>query len=874
MLLFLCVLPLRAQNDRIELRRVEADSLLWFLKNRIDPDLYYILDTTDMTKYTVIADRGGFLDAAVAELGKNGYTFSQFGDSKFILRNLGLQTSLPTGYFAKETTEQDQDAFSRYLENENTVVTFQNKVYDIGDPTTVRTGKATVRGYVRDVATGEPLVGVSVFQVDGGAFTQTDAYGFYRILLPVGENVLGFSGYSLEDMNLHLVVFDDGGLDVVMKEKVFALKGAVISAESMTAHKTNRMGVDLVRIGTIKHVPAVFGESDVIKVVLTLPGVKSTGEASSGFNVRGGATDQNLILFNDCTVYNPNHMFGIFSAFNTDVISDIELYKSSIPAQYGGRISSVLEVRGREGNAKKVTGSLGIGMLTSHFHLEGPLKKERTTFILGGRTTYSNWILNLLPEDSNFAGGAAQFYDGNIGISHKFNDDNSIHLNGYYSSDTFRFSNDTSFHYRNMNGSVKFRSNLDERNSMEVVLGYDNYGYGVSDTYNPFEAYSMSVGIQQAFLKLRFKSLLTEKHTFSYGASAIGYDLQPGMRTALGNGSGVMNKYLEHEKAIEAAAHLSDTWQITHRFSIEAGVRVSPYFTQSAFYCYPEFRLSGKYMFLDNFSFKAGVNTMRQFIHMISNTNVVSPTDTWKLSNDRIRPQDGWQAASGLYLTVYDNTIDISAEGYYKEMYNYIDYKSGAVLVMNDNLEDDLITTMGRAYGVELMAKKSLGKLNGWLSYSYSRTMLREMEDRGVNTINGGDWYNAPHDKPHEVKMVANYKFTHRYSLSCNLEYSTGRPVTLPVSSYLYAGGERLFYTARNSYRIPDYFRLDLAMNIEPGHYLKKLTHMSLTFGVYNVTGRKNAYSIYYDTSSGRLSGHMLSVFATQIPYVNLNLKF
>jgi outer membrane receptor protein involved in Fe transport len=266
---------------------------------------------------------------------------------------------------------------------------------------------------------------------------------------------------------------------------------------------------------------------------------------------------------------------------------------------------------------------------------------------------------------------------------------------------------------------------------------------------------------------------------------------------------------------------------------------------------------------------------MRQYIHMISNTTTISPTDTWKLSGKDVKPQDGWQAATGFYWTFAENKIDMSVEGYYKKTNNYLDYKSGAILSMNENLADDLVQVEGKAYGVELMLKKPLGKLNGWVSYSYSRTLLREMEDRGSATINEGKWYPASHDKPHDIKVVANYKFTHRYSISANLDYSTGRPVTIPVSKYYYAGGYRLYYSNRNAYRIPDYFRLDLAVNIEPGHYLKQLTHLSVTFGVYNVTGRKNAYSIYYTTDEGKsVHGNMLSVFATQIPYINLNLKF
>ena len=608
---------------------------------------------------------------------------------------------------------------------------------------------------------------------------------------------------------------------------------------------------------------------------MTLPGVKSVGEASSGFNVRGGSTDQNLIVFNEGTIYNPNHMFGILSAFNPDVINDVELYKSSIPAEYGGRISSVLEVRSRDGNNKKVQGSLGLGLLTSRLHLEGPIIKDRTSFILGGRTTYSNWIFNLLPASSSYAGGRASFQDVNLGISHKVDERNSIHAYGYFSRDKFSFSHDTTFRYRNVSGSVKWHSIFNDRHSMTATAGYDSYHYGLEDTFNKFTAYSLQTDINQAFAKVNFKSSLTDAHTLSYGLNATWYDLNPGKLLAEGDSSLVVSRSLARERAVEAALYVGDTWKIDERLSVDAGLRWSQFLRpgMKKFYGGPEIRLSGKYSFDDLTSVKAGFNTMRQYIHMISNSVNVSPTDSWRLTSDEIRPQTGWQAAAGVYRTLMDGTVDLSLEAYYKHVKHYIDYKSGAVLVMNEHLADELVETENRSYGVELMAKKSLGKLNGWVSYTWSRSRLREMEDRGVNTINNGNWYNASHDKPHDLKVVANYKFTHRYSLSVNLDYATGRPVTIPVGRYNY-GGMRLVYSERNGYRIPDYFRLDLALIIEPGHYLKKLTHMSFTLGCYNVTGRKNPYSVFYTTDGYRVSGHMLSVFASQIPYANLNLKF
>ena len=664
--------------------------------------------------------------------------------------------------------------------------------------------------------------------------------------------------------------------DVRDEASVVTLRSAVVTAESRMQHRTSQLGVEIVRANTIKNVPVVFGESDALKVIMTLPGVKSVGEAAGGFNVRGGSTDQNLILFNGGTVYNPNHMFGILSAFNTDVIKGMELYKSSIPAEYGGRISSVLDINGRDGDPRKFKGSLGLGLLTSRLQLEGPIVKDKTTFIIGARTTYSNWLLRLLPSNSAYAGGKASFQDANLGLRHKFNERNTLHAYGYFSRDKFSFSGDTTFRYRNVNGSLKWHSILSENLSMTATAGYDSYHYSLEDSYSPYTSYRLSTAVDQEFAKLQFKSTVSESHTLGYGLAATRYDLNPGDYQPTGDSSLVEARFLDRERALEAAAFLSDTWKVTDAFTTDLGIRWSQFyrFDDKSTYGGPEFRISGKYSFNDFTSVKAGFNTMRQYIHMISNSINVSPTDSWRLSSSKIRPQTGWQAAAGFYRTLMDGTVDVSLETYYKRVKHYIDYKSGAVLVMNENLADDLIETENRSYGVELMVKKTLGKLNGWVSYTWSRSQLREMEDRGVLTINRGEWYNAAYDKPHDVKVVGNYKFTHRYSLSVNLDYSTGRPVTVPVGRYYYSDGLRLVYSDRNSYRIPDYFRLDLALIVEPGHYLKQLTHMSFTIGCYNVTGRKNPYSIYYTSDGNRVTGHMLSVFAVPVPYVNFNLKF
>ena len=854
--------------------RVEADAVIAYLRDSLLLPVYFVRDTSDKTSYTVSETGDAFREAAFAALRENGWHVTEYDGKWFVFRGRDFALTLPPGYFEPGRTEPEPQVV--YGDEPSQTATYRNKIYEIGEKGAARGEKAYVRGSVKDATTGEPQVGVSVY-TEKGAFTVTDAFGIYRILLPLGETTLCFSGYSLEDETYHLKIYSDGTLDVLMREKVFALTGAVVTSESAVKLRSTQMGIETVHINAIKNVPVSFGESDVLKVVMTLPGVKSVGEVSNGFNVRGGSTDQNLILFNQGTLYNPTHMFGLLSAFNSDVISDAELYKSSIPVEYGGRISSVLEVRSREGNGKKVTGSLGLGLLTSRAHIEGPLDTAgRTTFLLGGRTTYSNWMLRLLPEGSAYRDGTADFSDINLGLSHKINSNNSLHAYGYFSHDKFSFSPDTTFRYNNLNGSLKWRSNFGDRHSLVLSAGADSYAYDITDRTVATTAYRLSTGIRQYFLKSTFKTVLSDAHTLTYGFGSTLIDLQPGSLQPLDEVSLVEGRTLARERALESALYAGDQWKITDALSIDGGLRYAlfnRFDAKSVFYQAPEFRLSGKYSINDHLTAKAGFNTMSQYIHKISNSINISPNDSWKLSEAGIKPQYGWQAAAGLYANVLRGTVDLSAEVYYKRVRNVIDYKSGAILEMNPNLADELIPTRSRAYGVEVMARKNLGQLNGWVSYTWSRAQQQDMAGPGVTSINNGAWYNASYDKPHEVKLVGNYKFTHRISLSANLDYSTGRPVTVPIGRYWYAGAWRLLYSDRNSYRVPDYFRLDLAMSIEPSHYLKQFAHMSVTFGVYNVTGRHNAYSIFYTNDDGKINGHMLSVFAVPIPYVNLNLK-
>ena len=777
----------------------------------------------------------------------------------------GNSEDLPLGYF----THLEEDA----LPLGSWDARYKNKVYEIGTADPGRKGKITVSGRVTDEE-AKGLAAVLVHDEASGSYTRSDAEGRYSITLPAGENYIIFTDPEKEEQRLNVIVHGDGMLNVTLHEKSTLLNEAVISAESMQHHRTAVMGVEKISAGTMSKIPTVFGEGDVMKVVLTLPGVQTVGEASAGFNVRGGSTDQNLILFNGNTIYYPTHFFGINSVFNPDLVESMELYKGSIPAEFGGRISSVLDVHSKEGNPGKIKGSLGLGLITSRFHLEGPIVKNKTTFTLGGRTTYSDWILRQLPKDSEFSGGSAGFYDVNLGITHNFSPADAVQAFGYLSSDKIAFGADTVFRFKNANASLHWRHKAGDA-VMKTSVGVDHYDNSVDESVNATEASTISTSINQVFARFDLKTVKWDDHTLNYGAEALVYLLQGGTRTPLGDKSRVIPDQIAPETALQPSLYLSDRWSPGNAVQVEGGVRLAGYSCGDNFGLYPELRLSGRWSLTPVLSFKGGFNTLSQFIHLISNTTSISPMDTWKMSDKDIPVTTGWQGTLGGYWTVFGGKLDLSVESYYKNLRNYIDYGPTAVLVMNHELSKDLVRTRGKAYGVEFMARKSVGRLNGWLSYTYSRSFLKDDQYQGAGAINYGNWYRASTDKPHDFKLVGNYAFSKRYSVSMNIDYSTGRPITLPVGYYDYAGARRLAYSARNAYRIPDYFRVDAAFNIDPGHRIKQLLHYSFTIGCYNITGRKNAYSVFFDTHGGKnLSAHMLSIFAVPVPYVNLNILF
>ena len=916
LILFCC--RLYGQQDTAVLVSIKTDSAgIEKFVNEIEKQtgFRFFYDTARLDSVVITMDVQNQPLTKVLELAFAGNdVFYTIDESKhiFLTRGRPLNLLLPEGFFTggktnKPRSRQDTAFLVNASEpnDENTVqkAVLENKLYEIGDKSTPNPPKiVTVAGYVRDVKTGEPIVGASVF-IDnpriGGA---TDQYGYYSLSLPRGRHIINIQSIGMRDTRRQIVLYSDGKMNIDLHGTVIALKRVIIAAQKLSNVKGTQMGLQKIDIKTIKQIPVVFGEADILRVVTTLPGVKTVGESSTGLNVRGGSADQNLILFNDATIYNPAHFFGMFSAFNPEVVKDVELYKSSIPARYGGRLSSVLNVNSREGNKKNITGSAGIGLLTSRLDIEGPLIKDKSSFIIGGRTTYANWLLNALPKQ--YRNSKASFYDVNLNVSHAFNKKNSVYLTGYISKDHFNLNSDTVYGYGNSNISLTWKHVFNNKLNSLITGGYDRYNYQVSSDRLPLNAYKLGFDINQTYLKVHFNYYLNSKHTLDYGLHSIFYKLHPGNYQPLGNRSLVAPDTVAAEQALETALYVSDHYNLTPSLSLDGGIRYSifnsmgpqninsyapglpktgdnvlatvPYSSGRFIKTYsgPEYRLSVRYSFTDSFSVKAGYNTQRQYIHSLSNTAAMAPTDIWKLSDPNIRPQWGEQFSLGIYKNLKANTIEASVEVYYKNIKDYLDYKSGAVLVMNHHIETEVMGTKGKAYGAELLIKKLTGKLNGWISYTWSRVFLKMDDPAAGEVINKGMYYPANYDKPHDFTVIGNYRVTHRFSLSLNATYSTGRPITLPVGVFYYGGSARTLYADRNAYRIPDYFRTDFSMNIDGNHKVHQKTHNSWTIGVYNLTGRKNPYSVYYVSEGGVVQGYKLSIFGSAIPYINFNISF
>lgn len=790
----------------------------------------------------------------------------------------------------KATTEKEKSISEEY------------KVYTIGNRAkNPHKNIATLSGNIKDIETGEPLIGTVVYIDDLKNGTVTNQYGLYSFSLPVGSYKVEYRSVGMKTTHRNIVIHSNGKLNIEMKSKPTSLKEVVITAKSEDAVRNLRMGMDKITIKTIKQLPLGMGETDIIKSTLLLPGVQSVGEASSGFNVRGGNTDQNLILLNEAPIVNTSHFFGFFSGFNSDIIKDITLYKSGIPANYGGRVSSVMDLKLKDGNKKNYKLNGGISPVSGRLTFEGPIKKGKGSFIIAGRTTYSDWVLKLL-KDKKLKNSKANFHDLQGNLSWEFDEKNSMYFSGYYSHDKFDHYQEDAFKYNTLATTLKWKHIFNPKLFSTISGVMSKYNYTSTSRREASQSYSVDYKLNQYLFKSDFSYHSSLNHKINFGFHSTFYDLSPGKRRPSSDVSLITSKDLEQEKALEMALYIGDEFDLTHFMSLSAGLRYSFYGNlgpktqfnylddqaksiqsiknttqkKSGFintYSGAEFRISSNIKLGTTSSLKIGYNRMNQYIQMISNTAAMTPTDIWKLSDKYLKPQRCDQYSVGLYKNLNQNRLEASIETYYKKLKNIIDYKGGAQLVMNEHLETDVLNGRGKAYGLELMFQKKTGKLTGWVNYTYSKILHKIDSDFKEERVNNGDYFPANYDKPHDFKFVANYKISRRMNISTNFSYSTGRPFTPPVAYYNFAGSDRVFYSDRNSMRMPDYCRLDIAATVNGNLVAKKLNHSSWTFAIYNVLGRQNAYNVFFRTEGEKVQGYKMSIFGKPIFTVTYNFK-
>ncbi|MDH5476623.1 MAG: TonB-dependent receptor, partial [Cyclobacteriaceae bacterium] len=770
-------------------------------------------------------------------------------------------------------------------------------------------GTSTIAGYLKEVGTDNPVEDAFVYTQNPTIGTSSDASGFFAITLPNGKQTLFFQSVNLINTYRQLMLFSDGKLDVEMEQDVIALNAVNIHAEREVNVKSTQMGVEKIDMKKMKIIPALLGERDLVKVATSTAGVQNVGEGAAGVNIRGGKADQNLFLFDGSPVYNTNHFFGFFSVFNSDAISEMQLYKSAMPAEYGGRLSSVFDIRTKEPNAEKFAVSGGISPITSKLMIEGPLFKKGPSFLVGGRATYSDFVLSKI-KNSPLKNNNASFYDVVGKLHYPINDKNEVSLSGYYSYDGFQLSSDTllsytDFSYSNQLLSFNWKHVFNKKLLGHLQFGSSDYQYGIGYDVLPSQAFTIDFGVKELRFAAKFDYFINEKVNYKFGVEAKQINVNPGNKIPSGAQSLITPDGIDDEKGLDIAPYFSATYSPSAKLSIDAGIRYSIYSVlgpssvheyasnapkDPAFitntisygknepiktYHGPEFRLSSRYSLNETSSLKAGYSRTRQNVHLLINSASISPTDIWRLSSKYIKPQIADQLSVGYYKNFYGkHTIETSAEVYYKHIQNLLDIKVGADLQFNQHVETDILQGKGRSYGIEFSAKKSSGWLTGWINYTYSRSLIQLNGNYPDEIINGGNYFPTGYDKPHYINSVTNYKFTRRLTMTLNLVYATGIPVTYPVGKWSFKSSENLLYSDRNAFRIPDYFRMDLGVNIEGSHKIKKLAHSSWTISVYNLLGRDNIYSVFFKVEEGIVKGYKMTVFSSPIPTITYNFIF
>lgn len=760
----------------------------------------------------------------------------------------------------------------------------------------------TISGFVRDAGTGEELIGANVIISGTTNGATTNVYGFYSLTLPAGsyQLVASYLGYEAKELTVDLSS-QNQSLDIELSENAEMLSEVVVTDKKEDDNVTNvEMSVAKLDVNTIKKIPALLGEVDIIKAIQLLPGVSTVGEGATGFNVRGGGIDQNLVLLDEAPVYNQSHLFGFFSVFNPDAVKNVKLFKGGIPAEYGGRASSILDIRMKDGNNQRFAGQGGVGLIFSRLTLEAPLPKEKGSFVVAGRRSYIDIISKPFLEedlqDSKF-----NFYDLTLKANYVINDKNRIFLSGYFGRDVFE--SGFGFNWGNGTGTLRWNSILTDKLFMNVSAIYSNYDYALGVSNDNGEGFDWDSQIVNYSLKNSYDWFLNNNHSISFGFEGLYYNFKPA-RASFTSGGETTDFSLDDKYALESAAYISNEQKVSDKLTLQYGLRVSGFHYLGATtvfeledkvpdgnrpevintyeaksgelikdYYNLEPRFSANYVLNKSTSFKASYNRLAQYIHLASNTAASSPLDIWLPSSNNILPQKADQVALGVFKNFKDNMFETSVEVYYKDLQNQLGYVRGADLFLNNNLESEIIQGIGRAYGAELYIKKNKGALTGWLSYTLSRS------EQKIQGINNGDWFNAKFDKPHNLTLVGIYSLNKYWDFSATFTLSSGIPATFPTHT-LFLDDRPIPVNAlneQNNQRLPAYHRMDISFTKQSKKNDSRRWQSEWVFGLYNAYARRNAFSVYFRQNEDRpldREAIQLSILGTVLPSVSYNFKF
>lgn len=914
---FVGVLPLAGQEPVVVsgvYNQVSLEEVILDLEKKSGYNFFFLKDWVAQDSVTLTVNNEAIVSVLDKVLEGTPLNYHILENEKriILLENTIVYDELPLYFFGRDSTNVNTET-TRGIRNVPPPTFFNEDVRQTRKEYAVsRVGKADVtklksaymlNGKALNARTGTVIEDLAIRIKGTNMLSVTNTQGDFELELPAGYNVLSIRAMGIASTEREVIMYSDGSLNLVLEEGLQQLDEVVVEADAAKNVEDAITGSEQIDSEESKNIPLVLGERDILQVAKALPGISSAGEGATGLNVRGGKTDQNLVLLDDAVIYNPQHFFGIFQALNPFTTKGVDIYKGAVPVEFGGRLSSVFDIRTKNGNVEEVSGEASIGPVTANLALEIPLQKDKSSLVVGARGAYADWILRSL-DDESLNNSQASFFDGILKYHNRIDDNNEVKATAYYSRDAFSITSDSLYNYDNRLFSARWDHRYNEKTNSALIVGNSRYGFGIDFDSEANTDFDLDYTIEETELKYKLRTLLNEKHKLDYGISTKFYAVNPGSIQPTGGDSNVTANFIDQEQALEGALFVGDEITLSEKLLVNVGLRYAFFAalgsgTQRTYqdglpknestvldtisygsgdvvktYGGPEARISVRYLLKPDLSIKASFNNSYQFLHTLSNNTTVSPIDTWKLSDLNIAPQHGYQASLGIYKNFKNNEYELSLEGYYKRMDNVLDFKTGADLFLNENVETEVLQGDGKAYGVELLLKKNRGDFNGWLSYTYSRSLYRFDSEFSEERVNNGDFFASNFDKPHDVSLITNYKFSKRYSLSANFVYQTGRPVTYPIGTFRFNNADFVAFSNRNEFRIPDFYRLDLGFNIEGNHKKNKLAHSFVTISVYNVLGRNNPYSVFFVTDNGEVKALQSSIFAVPIPSITYNFKF